>query len=394
MKKIMLLVLLLCFFTGCGSYAPEPETTEAQLPNETTVITEPETTQETTQQTTETEPTQKVFDAYAMAQSLSLEEQVGQLFLAACPDTDAVEDVLAYHLGGYILFGKDFQNETEDSVIRKIASFQEAARIPLLIAVDEEGGTVTRVSRYKQFRDSNFPSPRNLYAQGGLERILDVEEEKCALLKSLGINVNLAPVCDITTSSASFMYSRSLGQSPEVTAEFVASVTKLYAQYQVGCVLKHYPGYGNNTDTHVGIAVDNRSLEVLEGCDLVPFTAGIDAGCGAILVSHTFVNCLDGGYPASLSAAVHGYLRKNMGFAGVIVTDDLAMGAITDLYGHEEAAVLAAQAGNDLLITSQYRVQYEAVLQAVRDGRISREDLLQSVARILQWKYDLGLIEE
>lgn len=103
--------------------------------------------------------------------------------------------------------------------------------------------------------------------------------------------------------------------------------------YQIGSVLKHFPGYGDNADTHTGLAVDSRSLQELESSDLLPFAAGIDAGCGAILVSHNIVQALDGDSPASLSPAVHQYLRDTMGFDGVVMTDDLVMEAITDRYG-------------------------------------------------------------
>lgn len=360
-----------------------PETVQQTIPVETTAETFPAET------TAATEPP---FDALALAGSLTTEEKVGQLFLARCPETGALEDIGAYHLGGYVLFGRDFQNGTPESVAATVAEYQNAAAIPLLIAVDEEGGTVTRVSSYSQYRDSRFPSPRKLYAESGLSLILETEEEKCTLLKSLGINVNLAPVCDITTDPEAFMYSRSLGQSPEETGDYVAAVVALMAAQQVGSVLKHFPGYGNNTDTHTGIAVDDRPLEALESADLLPFAAGIDAGCGAIMVSHTFVNCLDSEYPASLSPAVHTYLRSEMGFEGVIATDDLVMEAITDQYGAGEAAVLAVLAGNDLLCSSEYQIQYAAVLEAVQSGRISEELLDQAVARVLQWKYDLVLI--
>ena len=227
-----------------------------------------------------------------------------------------------------------------------------------------------------------------------MDLIRQTEEEKCQLLKSLGINVNLAPVCDMTTDSDSFMYRRSLGQSPEVTREFVAETVEIMSQYGIGSALKHFPGYGNNVDTHIGSAVDERPLSQLESCDLIPFAGGIEAGCGAIMVSHTVVSCFDAENPASLSYEVHRYLREDMGFDGVIVTDDLVMEAVTDQYGAEEAAVLAVLAGNDLLCSTQYQVQYEAVLEAVKSGRISEEQLNRSVLRILQWKADIGLLEE
>ena len=202
----------------------------------------------------------------------------------------------------------------------------------------------------------------------------------------------MAPVCDITTDPGAFMYKRSLGQSPEVTGEYIRSTVELMSQYGIGSVLKHFPGYGNNTDTHTGIAVDHRTLEELEHVDLVPFAAGIDAGCGAILVSHTIVEALDSQLPATLSPAVHDYLRNELGFQGVIVTDDLAMQAITDTYGAGEAAVLAVLAGNDLLCSTEYQIQYQAVLEAVQNGRISEEQLNEAVLRILRWKADLGLV--
>lgn len=372
--------------TEDGAYGTEGSTQATGESTQATV----ESTQSTVESTGPS--TEEVFASTALMEEMTTEEKVGQLFLARCPVKNALEDVTSYHLGGYILFGRDFRLGTKGSVQNTVAGYQEAASVPLLIAVDEEGGTVTRVSSYWQYRLTKFRSPRNLYGEGGLSLIKQTEEEKCALLKSLGINVNMAPVCDITTDPEAFMYDRSLGQSPEITADFVRTVLGVSGGYNMGSVLKHFPGYGNNTDTHTGIAVDERTLEELEAADLIPFAAGIEAGCGAILVSHTFVNCLDREYPASLSEAVHSYLRDEMGFGGVIVTDDLAMQAITDLYGAGEAAVLAVLAGNDLLCSSEYQIQYAAVLEAVRSGRIPAEQLDRAAARVLEWKRQLGLI--
>ena len=325
---------------------------------------------------------------------MTLEEKVGQLFLARCPGETAVDELQKYHLGGYILFAPDVQGETKTSLKEKIASYQEASNIPMLIAVDEEGGTVCRISNVSTFRESRFPSPRELFSKGGMELVLSAEAEKSSLLKELGINVNLGPVCDITTDPAAFMYKRSLGQSPEVTGDFAAQMCAVMGSNGIGSVLKHFPGYGNNTDTHTAAARDKRTLEELESRDLIPFAAAIETGCDAIMVSHTIVECLDPEYPASLSPAVHNYLRSKMVFGGVIVTDDLVMSAITDLYGDGEAAVMAVLAGNDLLCVTNYAVQYKAVLAAVQDGRIPAEQLDIAVERILLWKYRLGLFGE
>lgn len=327
-----------------------------------------------------------------MISDMSLEQRVGQLFLARCNADTAAADIRQYHLGGLVLFGSDFENQTPNSMRQTIAAYQNSAEKPLLMAVDEEGGDVTRISQFPAFRDRRFSSLRKRYDQGGLEGVLAEEEEKCRLLSDLGINVNLGPVCDITTEPEAFMYSRSLGQDAQTTAEVTASTVNLMNAFSIGSVLKHFPGYGNNVDTHTGIAVDTRALSELEERDMIPFTAGIQAGCGAVMVGHIIVEALDRELPASLSPAVHRYLREELGFSGVIMTDDLVMQAITDQYGAGEAAVMAVLAGNDLLCSTEYAVQYQAVLQAVLDGRIDIDVLNSALRNVLEWKISLGLL--
>ena len=379
-------IFLCCLLlTGCASQSVPAA---VSLPSLTATIPESATTAPaaTEQETIPVDPVRQ------MISDMSLDQRVGQLFLARCSADTAVEDVQKYHLGGLVLFGDDFEGQTPDSMKQAIAAYQEAAEKPLLIAVDEEGGDVTRISRFPAFRDRRFCSLRKCYDRGGLEAVLTEEEEKCRLLSDLGINVNLGPVCDITTDADAFMYSRSLGQDSQTTAEVAASIVNLMGAFRVGSVLKHFPGYGNNTDTHTGIAVDSRSLSELEAQDFIPFTAGIQAGCGAVMVGHIIVEAFDPELPASLSPAVHRYLREDLGFSGVIMTDDLVMQAITDQYGAGEAAVMAVLAGNDLLCSTEYAVQYEAVLQAVLDGRIDIDVLNRAVRNVLEWKISLGLL--
>lgn len=379
--SVFLCVLLLLSLTGClapGETHPIP--TETTPPVQTL---SPET------QPPAALPPDPI---EALLESMTIEERVGQLFLARCEDSTAVEDIVNYHLGGFVLFGGDFNGQTPESIREKLTNYQAAAKLPLLIAVDEEGGTVTRVSRYPAFREMPFPSPRSALKNWGMEGLLTVEEEKCQLLASLGINVNLGPVCDIAADPSAFMYERSLGEDAQTTSGFVSQVVSLMNEYRLGSVLKHFPGYGNNADTHTGITRDSRTLAELEGNDLLPFAAGIQAGCGAILVSHTIVEAMDPDTPASLSPAVHDYLRDRLGFTGVVLTDDLVMQAITDAYGAGEAAVLAVLAGNDLLCSTEYALQYEAVLAAVLEGRISFDTLNNAVRHVLRWKMELGLL--
>ena len=377
-----IIALLVCILLLCGCSAPEEEsipTTTVPASVETTIAIETETT-------LPLDPIREMLDA------MSLEERVGQLFLARCDDSVALSHIQEYHLGGYVLFGRDFQNQTPNSFREKITAYQSCADIPLLLAVDEEGGTVARISSNRAFYEDTLPSSRDAFAWNGLMGCLTVEEAKCQLLQDLGLNVNLGPVCDISTDRSAFMYKRSLGQDASVTSEYITGTVMLMDAYKIGSCLKHFPGYGNNTDTHTGIAVDSRSLETLKENDLLPFAAGIKSGCGAILVSHTIVTALDSELPASLSPKVIRYLREDMGFEGVIITDDLVMQAITDLYGAGEAAVMAVLAGNDLLCSTEYMLQYEAVLAAVLDGRIDIDTLNSAVRNVLEWKSDLGLL--
>lgn len=177
-----------------------------------------------------------------------------------------------------------------------------------------------------------------------------------------------------------------------MTAEYARRVVKVMGEEQMGSVLKHFPGYGDNVDTHTGIAVDEREMEQFRQEDFLPFQAGIEAGAGAVLVSHNIVLCMDEDTPASLSPEVHRILREELGFGGVIMTDDLSMDAITEYAGAKEAAVLAVEAGNDLLCCTDFEVQAAAVLAAVQDGRISEERIEESARRVLAWKQALGLL--
>lgn len=161
---------------------------------------------------------------------------------------------------------------------------------------------------------------------------------------------------------------------------------------QMGSVLKHFPGYGNNQDTHTGSSLDKRSYDNFVKQDFLPFEAGIEAGAGSILVSHNVIMAVDENNPASLSPKLHEILRQDLKFDGVIFTDDLYMDAIRKTRGLEEGAIEAVEAGNDMLIIRNYKVQIPAVLRAVKEGTIKEERINESVKRILLWKKQLGLI--
>jgi len=330
--------------------------------------------------------------AQEIADGMTVEEQVGQMFFARFPQSRVLEEIESYHTGGYIVFGRDFENSTPEKFRQMIEECQEASDIPMLIGVDEEGGKVVRASLYPQFRASGFKSPQKLYAEGGFEAIAEDAAEKSAFLKDLGINVNLAPVCDVSTDSSNYIYGRTIGLDAQQTAEYAATVVKAMNESKMGSVLKHFPGYGGNLDTHEGKSIDSRSLEYLSENDLVPFAKAIEAGAQAILVSHNVVEAFDAENPATLSEEVHKLMRKGLEFDGVIMTDDLEMGAMGE-YSAEELAVKAVLAGNDIIITSSLSEHYNAVIEAVNNGEIAQKAIYDSVVRILKWKIALGIIE-
>lgn len=324
---------------------------------------------------------------------MTLEEKVGQMFIARCPEEGGAEKAAQYHPGGYILFARDFADRTPAEASAAIASYQAASDIPLLIGVDEEGGTVNRVSRFPAYRDAPFPSPHALYQAGGFDAVKADTEEKCARLSSLGVNVNFAPVCDLPDSPDDFIFNRSFGTDAALTAQYVRTVVETMRGTGVLSVLKHFPGYGNNADTHTGIAYDARPYKDFLAEDFLPFEAGIEAGAEMALVSHNIVSCIDPDYPASLSPAVHTVLRETLGFTGAIVTDDLAMDGVRDFVGDAEAAVLAVEAGNDLLCCTDFETQIPAVVDAVKSGRLSEEQVDAAAGRVLTMKITAGIIE-
>ena len=345
------------------------------------------------------EPTEEELAAQEiedLLSSLTTEEKVGQLFFVRCPADSAAEDVAAYHLGGYLLFGRDFTDKTADDVIQTIRAYQTAAAadtgIPLLIGVDEEGGTVVRVSSNPHLRSAKYPSPQKLLSQGGTEALVENTAEKDALLHGLGINVNLAPVADVSTNSGDFIYDRTFGLDADGTSDCVTAVVEQMAADGMGSILKHFPGYGSNVDTHTGIAVDQRPYETFLDADFLPFSAGIAAGADSVLVSHNIVTAMDGALPASLSPEVHRIAREELGFAGVLLTDDLAMDAVRSYAEDGSVAVLAVLAGNDMIVTTDFEEQIPLVVQAVEDGTIPESQIDQSVLRVLTWKHRLGLI--
>jgi len=329
--------------------------------------------------------------ALNILKDMSIDEKIGQVLLASASDINQIKDLKAYHFGGYLLFKRDFKDKTKSEVINMIKSYQDNSKIPLLIAADEEGGIVTRISSNKNLVESPFKSPRVLYKEGGLDKIREDTIEKNKILEELGINLNLAPVVDIAENETDYMYKRSLGENATITSEFAKLIIDESKKSKVSYCLKHFPGYGNNSDTHIGLSYDTRSLDSIKSNDLIPFQVGIKNNAESILVSHNIVSSIDNDNPSSLSNSIHNLLRDELGFSGVIITDDLSMDAIDKNY-KEGSVVKALTSGNDLLIVSDYKNSFNDIKEAINSKIISENILNKRVLRILAWKYYKGLL--
>ena len=332
-------------------------------------------------------------EASKVVSNMTIEEKVGQLFLVRY-DKNELSKWNKYNPGGYILFAKDFENHTKESITNEIKNNQKNSKYPLIIAVDEEGGYVTRVSRFPALYSEKFASPKYYYETGGYSLLEKMENEKAKLLTSLGINLNLAPVADISTDENDFIYSRSFGHNKEETSEFIKNMVTYANNNHISSCLKHFPGYGNNKDTHTGIAIDNRSYESFLENDFLPFKAGIEANVPSILVSHNIVTAIDDKYPSSLSSKVINELRNTLKFTGIVLTDDLAMDAVSSYVENGEAATLAINAGNDMIITSDFETMYHEIIESLNQNKIKEDTINKAVLRIIAWKYKEGLFNE
>ena len=329
--------------------------------------------------------------AYNKLKTLSLDEKIGQIFLVRYPDTNAKELLKKYNFAGYVFFEKDFRNKSEVEVQTMMKELQSVATIPILTATDEEGGSVVRVSSNPNLVSSKFKSSQELYASGGFDLIKEDTITKSKILNNLGINLNLAPVVDVSTNPSDYMYQRSLGQGTELTSTYAKTVISASKNTGVSYTLKHFPGYGNNADTHTGSSTDSRSYDDILNNDIPPFEAGINEGAEAVLVSHNIVTSIDSSNPASLSPSVHNLLRNNLGFTGIIITDDLDMAAVSNI---DDVTLKAVLAGNDLIITTDYEESINSVKRALANGTISESYIDKLAFRVIAWKYYKGLMFE
>lgn len=404
MKRILSGVLLLSvlLLAGCGSQTaastPAPAATPSAAP--------------TPAPTPTPEPTPTPDPVAEALAAMTTEEKVGQLLVAGIlgtePGEDAVQAIQDYQVGGIILFGRNVESADQLVALTNGLKALNGDYVPLFLCVDQEGGRVDRMP----------PEVDRTPGAGQVGESLSQEDAGAAygaLLSAecaaFGFNLDFAPSLDIWSNPENTVIGdRAFGVEWESVSAFgFHAVQAMEEAGNVIPVVKHFPGHGDTSvDSHVDLPVVDKTLDELWQSELVPFDMAISGAywgeqkmdpAPAVMVAHILMTQIDPDLPASLSpAVVTGLLRQEMGYEGVVCTDDLIMAAISDTYGMGEAAVLAVEAGCDLLLVcheaDNLTAAREALLAAVDSGRISMERLDQSVYRILSLKGEYSLTND
>lgn len=364
------------------------ELTENEEP---VTISEPETVAE------EVDPLDEAVDACIA--EMPLEDKVAGLFIVtpealtgvdtAIKAGDGTKEALGnYAVGGMVYFSKNIQSA--EQLQEMLANTKMYSKYPIFLAVDEEGGKVSRVAD-SGIGAENVGSMADIGAGGDTQKAYEAGNKIGTYLSGYGFNLDFAPVADVLANEENdTIGSRSFGTDTSLVASMVPSFVQGMEETGVSSCLKHFPGLGDTTeDTHDGMATTERTLEQFQATEFPVFQAGIDAGADFVMVSHVSAPGLTGdNTPASMSGQIMDILRNDLGFEGVIITDALDMKAITEYYTADEAAVKAILAGADMILMPEdFETAYNGVLQAVQDGTISEERINESLHRIYRIKY-------
>lgn len=334
-------------------------------------------------------------------EDMTTEEKIGQMIMMDFRNNDdgtpmtelsqeAAEEIAAYHLGGVILFAENLDTAEQTKTLTE--KMQETAELPLFIGIDEEGGIVSRLDK------SNIPHeeiPSAALMEGDTARAEEAGRTIGRELRELGINVDFAPVADIYTNPDNTVIGeRAFGTDAQTVSDMAAAFAAGLAEEGILAAAKHFPGHGDTaTDSHYGVAMAEQTLEELRTVEFLPFQRLIEEGIPFVMAGHiTTPNATEDGLPASLSAQTLALLRQELGFEGIIITDAMNMGAITEAFSPAESAVMAVEAGADMvLMPADLEEAFRGLEEAVTSGEITEERLEESVRRILAEKYDAGL---
>lgn len=398
-RNLLALILLIVFtFTGCQTAAVPAPAPEAAP---TAAVPSPESTP-TPALTPVPEP-----DPFAeQLAAMTVEEKVGQLLIGGFEGTEigdqATRLVQEYQVGGLILYGRNITGAGQLVTLTNGLKALNGDGIPLFLSIDQEGGGVDRMPPEVR----RTPGAYCVGQTGSVPAAQSYGDVLAAECAAFGLNLDFAPVLDVWSNPGNTVIGqRAFSADARTVAGLGPAAARRMMDQGVIPAVKHFPGHGDTAvDSHVGLPVVDKSPEELEETELIPFraaiqSAGTDGQVPAVMVAHILLTQLDPERPASLSpAVVTGLLREELGFAGAVLTDDLTMGAVTQSYGLGEAAVLAVEAGCDILLVCHGQDSVPAVrtalLEAVASGRITAERLDESVYRILRLKTEYALTNE
>jgi len=334
--------------------------------------------------------------------AMTLEQKVGQLAIIGLEgksmDKSTESFIQNYHVGGFILFKDNITSANQTlKLLNQLKAANEAVpdSVPLWLSVDQEGGKVNRLP--SEF--DKTPTARQIASKQNPKYTEAIGSSLGLKIGSLGFNMDFAPVLDINSNPDNpVIGDRSFGSDAESVSLHGLAMMEGITSQGVAAVAKHFPGHGDTSvDSHKGLPVVNKSLNELKNFELLPFEEAIKKDVDAIMVGHLLMKKLDAENPASISPAViTGLLREQLGYDGVIITDDMTMKGLTGGISVGKAAVEAILAGGDiLLVCHEYKLQQEAldaVMESVKDGVISQERLDESVYRVLSLKakYELS----
>lgn len=338
---------------------------------------------------------------------MSLEEKVYQMMFVTPEDITGVGTVISagettknalkeYPVGGIIYFAQNLKDRQQ--TIDMLTNTQSYSEIPLFISVDEEGGRVSRLGSNPQMGTTKQPAMLEVGKTGDPREAYETGVALAKDLKSLGFNVDFAPVADVLISDKNVdINDRSFGTDPQLVASMVENAVKGLEENGVSATLKHFPGSGATTkDPHFGTAENPRTYDQLTQTELVPFKAGIEAGADFIMVSHnTLPNVTKEKLPSSLSnEVITGILIGELGYDGIIITDSFRMGAVTEHFTPAQIGVMAVKAGNDMILMPQdMKATHKGIVDAVNNGEITVERIDASVRKILEKKIEKGLLK-
>lgn len=343
--------------------------------------------------------------------SLSLEEKVAQLFVVLPEQLignvsrvtaagEATREAINNRpVGGIVYLESNLVSpEQTKTMLQNVQQYSmDRLNLPMFLCVDEEGGQVTRLAGKAGFDLPVYDNMSVIGSQGDTEQAYQMGESIGQYLYDLGFNTDFAPVADVLTNpNNQVVRYRSFGSDPEMVKNMTDAVSRGLASKKILATYKHFPGHGNTAaDTHAGYAYSDKTKEELYQCELIPFIQGIEDEVPFIMMGHiSLPNVVGDGTPASLSKTiVTDLLIDELGYKGIIITDALNMGAVSQQYSSAQAAVKALNAGVDmLLMPADFNVAYQGVLAAVQSGEISEERIDESVEKILKTK--IGMLEE